>query len=266
MKIKRSSGTAVLAAVIIVAGIVTVFATSAPDRAGAAADTGASNAAPRDVEVPTGEPSYQGESTTALMPIDLTFSESDAGIPELIDGLNISTYRAVYLDNEICLRVTDAGAVQVSEDGGAAWKGYNADAVDAKDFAEWLLQNDPIPGYSMKEMQSRLESGAEVKHIAFEDGKEMYFVADANGVRIELVQSEKSASVLLDGQRMMITSVRYNPYIISSNMLRSFYDLLVSCGVATKAEAERDCAARTAWIESAEGFVINENGEMRWED
>jgi hypothetical protein len=234
MKIKRTSGTTVLAAVIIVAGIVAVFATSAPDRTGTAADTGASNAAPRDLEVPTGEPSYQGESTTALMPIDLTFSESDAGIPELIDGLNVSKYRAVYLDNELCLRVTDAGAVQVSEDGGAIWKEYGANAVDAKDFAEWLLQNDPIPGYSMKEMQSRLENGAEVRHIAFEGGKELYFVADAKGVQIELVQSEKSASVLLDGQRLMITSVRYNPYIISSKMLRSFYCLLVSSGNATK--------------------------------
>lgn len=203
---------------------------------------------------------YIGERTTDLMPIDLTFTKSD--VPKLIDNLKASKYGAVYLDNEICLRITKDGSIQVSKDNGATWEEYDANDVDAKDFAVWLLKNDPIPGYSMKEMQTRLESGATVKHIVFENGKEMYFVIDADSIQIELVQSEKFASVLIDGQRMMITSVRVNPYLISSNMLQSFYDLIVSFDIMAETEAEQDYAARIAWIENADAFVINENGTM----
>ena len=97
----------------------------------------------------------------------------------------------------------------------------------------WLLKNDPNPGYSMEEVQSRLANGAEVKHFAFEKCKGNVFHIDGTGVQIELVQPEKIASVLIDGQRMMITSVL--PYLISEQMLKSFYDLLMSNNILSKA-------------------------------
>ncbi|USG65739.1 hypothetical protein NDK47_27190 [Brevibacillus ruminantium] len=161
----------------------------------------------------------------------------------MIDKLNASKYRAVYLDNEMYLRITNDNSILISKDNGSVWKKYDTDGVDAKDFANWLLKNDPIPGYSMKEIQRRLRNGAEVKHLVFENGKEMYFVMDGNGVQIELVQPEKIASVLIDGQRMMITSERL-PMPISTQMLKSFYNLLVSSNILTKNQAEQDYSER----------------------
>ncbi|MFM1652963.1 M56 family metallopeptidase [Brevibacillus sp. B_LB10_24] len=230
MKTKKTSITAILLAIVIVAGTVTVFATSALNSMEAAPGV--------EITMTESTPAlYQGESTTALMPIDLTFTKSD--VPELIDKLNSSKYRAVYLDNEMYLRITNDNSILISKDNGSVWKNYDTDSVDAKDFANWLLKNDPNPGYSMKEIQSRLANGAEVKHLVFENGKEMYFVMDGNGVQIELVQPEKTASVLIDGQRMMITSERF-PMTISTQMLKSFYDLLVSSNILTKNQAEQD--------------------------
>jgi len=234
MKTKKATRAAMLLAIVLVVGTATFFATSALDK---------TNAAPEfEIPVSGSTPAfYQGESSTALMPIDLSFTKSD--VPQLIDQLNDSKFRAVYADNEMFLRVTNDDSIWVSKDNGAAWKQYDTDSVDAKDFANWLLKNDPIPGYSIKEMQSRLANGAEVKHIALENGKEMYFVIDKNGVQIELVQPEKIASVLLDGQRMMITSERL-PMPISDQMLKSFYDLLVSSEILTQTQAEQDYAER----------------------
>jgi len=238
MKTKKTSITTMLLAIAITAGIVTVFATSALDK---------SEAAP-GVESPTAESApalYQGESTTTLMPIDLTFTKLD--VPNLMDKLNASKYRAVYVDNEMVLRVTSDNSILISKDNGAVWNKYDSNDVDATYFASWLLKNDPNPGYSIKEMQSRLANGAEVKHLVFENGKEMYFVIDRNGVQIELVQPDKIASVLIDGQRMMITSERF-PYHISAQMLKSFYDLLVSNNILTKAKAEQDYSERIKYL------------------
>jgi len=209
-----------------------------------------------DYELPHAEVSYsdyQGPSTVELMPIDLTLTKAD--VPLLMDKLTVSDYLAIYLDSEVYLRFTKNAEIQVSVDNGATWTEYDADNVAAEDFAVWLLQNDPIPGYSMREMQARLENGAEVKHLPFEEGKEMYFVIDSNGVQIELVQREKVASVLVDGQRMMITSAQI-PYIISEDMLNSFYDLLVSSGVLAEAEVEQVIAEIMPWIEDNDSFVI----------
>src|SRR5699024_8560495 len=108
---------------------------------------------------------------------------------------------------------------------------------------------------SMKEMQDRLENGAEVKHIVIEDGKEMYFVIDRNGVQIELVQPEKIASILIDGERMMITSER-SPIHISVQMLESFYGLLVSNNILMEAEAEKDYMERIKWLKMQSAFTI----------
>lgn len=238
MKTKKTSITTMLLAIAITAGIVTVFATSALDK---------SEAAP-GVESPTVESApalYLGESTTTLMPIDLTFTKLD--VPNLMDKLNASKYRAVYVDNEMVLRVTSDNSILISKDKGAVWNKYDTNDVNAIEFANWLLQNDPNPGYSIKEMQSRLANGAEVKHLVFENGKEMYFVIDRNGVQIELVQPDKIASVLIDGQRMMITSERF-PYHISAQMLKSFYDLLVSNNILTKTKAEQDYSERIKYL------------------
>jgi bla regulator protein BlaR1 len=107
MKTKKISITAMLLAIVIVAGTVTVFATSALDK---------TEAAP-GVESPAAESTpalNQGESSTALMPIDLTFAKSD--VPQLIDQLNVSKYRAIYLDNEMVLRVTNDNSIWISKD------------------------------------------------------------------------------------------------------------------------------------------------------
>jgi hypothetical protein len=231
-----------------VAGTVTVFATSALDKSEAASDDEPVAEAVAAV--------YQGKSSMALMPIDLTFTPSD--VPKLIDQLSASKYRAVYVDNEMVLRVTYDNSIMISKDNGSAWKNINTDRVDAKDFANWLLKNDPNPGYSMKEIQSRLANGAEVKHIAFENGKEMYVVIDSSGVQIELVQTEKIASVLIDGQRMMITSERH-PYVISKQMLKSFYDLLISSNILTKTQAEQDYSERVQYLKDNEAIFTVTN-------
>nr|WP_244209260.1 M56 family metallopeptidase [Paenibacillus ferrarius] len=249
MKTKKISRAAMLLAIVVVVGTVTVFATSALDKTETASG----------VENPVAESTpalYQGESSTALMPIDLTFTKSD--VPQLIDQLNASKYRALYLDNEIVLRVLNDNSIQISKDKGASWKKYDTDRVYATDFAVWLLKNDPNPGYSMKEMQSRLANGAEVEHIRFENGKEMYVVVDKSGVQIELVQPEKITSVLLDGQRMMITSDRI-PMLISAQELKSFYDLLVYNNILTETQAEQNYSERVKHLKENDSIFTVTN-------
>ena len=186
------------------------------------------------------------------MPHDLTFNKK-YDVPKLVDSLMASKYRAVYMDNEIYLRVMTDNTIQISKDNGAVWKKYDTDQVDAKEFAKWLLINDPIPGYSMKEVQSRLANGAEVKHLVFENAKEMYFIIDGNGVQIELIQPEKIGSVLIDGQRMMITSA------ISAEMLKSFYDLLVSSNILSETHAKQDYSERMKDLENnLPNFIVTE--------
>jgi bla regulator protein BlaR1 len=247
MKTKKISMPAMLLAIVIVAGSITFFATTPLDK---------TEAAPAEVS-PAAESTpalYQGESSTALMPIDLTFTKSD--VPQLIDQLNASKYRALYVDNEMVLRVTNDNSIWISKNNGAVWKKYDTDNVYAKDFANWLLKNDPNPGYSIKNIQSRLANGAEVQHIKFENGKEMYVVVDRSGVQIELVQPEKIASILIDGQRMMITSERL-PMLISAQMLKSFYDLLVSNNILTETQAKQDYSERIKHLkENATIFTV----------
>lgn len=252
MKTKKITIAITLLAIGLVACVVVILATSALDKTESAAG----------VDNPLAEPSAeivpalyqdaitteivpvlsQGATTTDLMPHDLSFNKK-YDVPKLIDSLMASKYRAVYMDNEIYLRVMIDNTVQISKDNGAVWKKYDTDEVDAKEFAKWLLINDPIPGYSMEEVQSRLANGAEVKHLVFENVKEIYFIIDRNGVQIELVQPEKISSVLIDGQRMMITSA------ISAQMLKSFYDLLVSNNILSETHAEQDYSERIKYLE-----------------
>jgi hypothetical protein len=185
---------------------------------------------------------YQGHSTTELMPIDLTLSKAD--VPHLLDMLSGSEYLAAYIDDEICLRVTKEAVIQISVDGRSTWTDTDAAEMTPEDFSLWLYQNDPIPGYSMRELQERLKNGAEVKHIVLGQGKEMYFVIDEQGAQIELAQLEKLDSVLVDGQRMMITTATL-AYSISEDMLGSFYDLLEDCGIANDREYFIDLMTET---------------------
>ncbi|MUT65681.1 M56 family metallopeptidase [Paenibacillus sp. NEAU-GSW1] len=256
MKTKKITITTMLLAIGLVASVVIIFATSALDKS--EVSTGVDNpTAPIAYSVPS---LYQGGDTTivpalsqgadaatALMPIDITFNKK-YDVPKLIDSLMASKYRAVYMDNEIYLRVMMDNTIQISKDKGAVWKKYDTDEVDAKDFANWLLINDPNPGYSIEEIQNRLANGAEVKHLLFENVKEMYFIIDGNGVQIELIQPEKIASVLIDGQRMMFTTERL-PYNISAKMLKSFYDLLVSNNILSETYAKQDYWERIKFLE-----------------
>jgi bla regulator protein BlaR1 len=256
MKTKKITIATMLLAIGLAAGAVIIFATSAMDKTEVAKGV--------DEPIAYSEPSLyqgaittkivptlsQGAATTDLMPHDLTFNKK-YDVPKLIDSLMASKYRAVYLDNEIYLRVMMDNTIQISKDNGAVWKKYDTDEVDAKEFAKWLLINDPIPGYSMKEVQTRLANGAEVKHLVFENVKEMYFIIDRNGVQIELVQPEKISSVLIDGQRMMITSA------ISAQMLKSFYDLLVSNNILSETHAEQDYSERMKYLEkNLPNFIV----------
>jgi hypothetical protein len=79
----------------------------------------------------------------------------------------------------------------------------------------------------------------------------MYFIIDRNGVQIELIQPEKISSVLIDGQRMMITSA------ISAQMLKSFYDLLVSNNILSETHAEQDYSERIKYLEkNLPNFIV----------
>ncbi|MHA7965444.1 M56 family metallopeptidase [Paenibacillus sp. CAU 1782] len=255
MKTKKITITSVLLAIGLAASVVIIFATSALDKTEAytgddepkaySVSSLYQGAITTDI-VPA---LSQGATITDLMPNDLTFNKK-YDVPKLIDNLMSSKYRAVYTDNEIYLRVMMDNAVQISKDNGAVWKKYDTDEVDAIEFAKWLLINDPNPGYSMKEVQSRLANGAEVKHLLFENVKEMYFIIDRNGVQIELVQPEKISSVLLDSQRMMITSA------VSAEMLKSFYDLLVSSNILSETHAEQDYSERMNYLEENFPFFI----------
>jgi len=260
MKTKKITIATMLLAIGLVASVVIIFATSALDKTEASTGVDNPTAEPTAEEVPalyqgaiTTEvvPALsQGAATTDLMPHDLSFNKK-YDVPKLIDSLMASKYRAVYMDNEIYLRVMMDNTVQISKDNGAFWKKYDTDEVDAKEFAKWLLINDPNPGYSMREVQTRLANGAEVKHLVFENVKEMYFIIDRNGVQIELVQPEKISSVLIDGQRMMITSA------ISAQMLKSFYDLLVSNNILSETFAKQDYSDRMKYLEkNLPNFIV----------
>lgn len=180
---------------------------------------------------------YQGDVTCELMPIDWTFLETD--VPTLISELEASDFSAVYVDADKVLRVASANDIQISYDAGISWEKLNTEEVSADIFSEWLWQNDPIPGYSMEDLQERLSKDAEVKHVVFDNKQEMYFVIDESGVQIELVQPEKIESVLIDGVRLMFTSTS-TTYRLSDNLINVFTDILDDIAVTKKAEASSE--------------------------
>lgn len=180
---------------------------------------------------------YEGKVTCELMPIDWTFLETD--VPCLISGLTESDYSALYVDADKIVRVVSANDIQISYDTGDVWTELNTSEVPASEFSEWLWTNDPMPGYSMQDLQERLSNGAEVRHIVFDDKQEMYFVIDETGVQIELVQPEKMESILIDGVRLMFTSTGTN-YRLSNNMIYAFEDILKDSGITEKSEVSSE--------------------------
>jgi hypothetical protein len=187
-----------------------------------------------------------GEVTNALMPNDLSFSQADT--PLLHERLEQSDYLAVYMDGERVLRVTQTGTIEGSTDGGTTWSQWETEEIPADEFAAWLTHNDPIPGYSMNALQARLSDGAQVKHLALDDKQELYVVLDEHWAQVELVQREKCGAILLDGQRLMLTSAQLSPMQFSAAQLEAFYALLVSNGVLTQEEAQQDLSERMAFL------------------
>ncbi len=191
---------------------------------------------------------YQGPASVDLMPIDWTFTQED--VPVMIEKLSESDYLAVYADSELLLRVTQDGTVESSTDAGTAWTVCETEEVPADDFSIWLYAHDPIPGYSMKGLQNRLSNGALVKHYSIEENtKEFYFVFDGNWVQIELVQRLNIKSMLLDGQRLMVTS-DHMPFKVSDDLTASFQELLVSSGILTEKDAKKEVSAVIKHIKS----------------
>lgn len=180
---------------------------------------------------------YPGDVTCELMPFDWTFLEAD--VPTLIAELGKSDFSAVYVDADKVLRVASANDIQISYDAGISWEKLNTGEVSTDTFSEWLWQNDPIPGYSMEDLQERLSKDAEVKHVVFDNKQEMYFVVDESGVQIELAQPEKIESVLIDGVRLMFTSTS-TTYRFSDNMINVFTGILEDIGVTEKAETSSE--------------------------
>lgn len=258
MKTKKLTMAKLLLAIGLVVSVVIIFATTASDKTKAAAGgdkpIAAPSIAPSSTAIPSIYDDYHGPINMELMPHDISFNKK-YDVPKLIEGLMASNYRAVYMDNDIYLRVLKDNTVQISKDNGEKWEAQDTEEINAKDFSTWLMIHDPNPGYSIKEVQSRLANGAEVKHIVFEkDVKEMYFIIDESGVQIELVQRVKLSSVLIDGQRMMMTSA-IDPqksgsfYDITPQKLESFYDLLVSHDIISKNLAKQDYEKKMKTVE-----------------
>lgn len=204
-------------------------------------------------------------ATIANMPIDLTFIKPEAPI---IDQLNNSSYRALYMDSDTLVRVTRTGVVQVSFDNGAVWADYETDDISAEYMSEWIAKNDPIPdGVTMKAKLEKINNGAKISHAAFDGGKEMYIIFDGSEAQIELSTPTKLNAVLIDGSSMIITfdglfnnqapqdSTQLH-HKVSPQLLRSFYYLMVTNGILTTAEAEQDYNERMRYLEE-NGFVGN---------
>ncbi|QHW32909.1 hypothetical protein GZH47_20230 [Paenibacillus rhizovicinus] len=186
----------------------------------------------------------QGASIDAA-PIDLTFSKAEVSI---MDELNESNYRALYIDNETYVRVAKEGSIQVSKDRGTVWTNYDTEVVSAPYFTDWLERNDPNPdGNARRGMLAMVNGGAEIRHAVFPNGKEMFVVIDDASVQIELCTPTKLNGVLIDGQKLMVT-FRHAMHA-STQTLQAFYDLLVSNGILTPAEAEQDYKERIERME-----------------
>ena len=180
---------------------------------------------------------YPGASLE-LNPINWTFSQAD--VPILINTLNCSNYLALYMDQDLFLRVTSDRKIEISYDSGLTWSAETYETISKEDFSTWLLKNEPLPNFSMSDLRERLNNGAEVRHMVLDQGKEIYFVLDDYGALMELVQEEKIQALLLDGQRLVLTSTSSQPFLLSKSMFDSFQDLLNTCNVINSSESEKE--------------------------
>ena len=192
------------------------------------------------------EPSDGSFVAYELMLHDLSFAPND--IPFLMDRLSESNYLAFYADHDLTLRITQSGIIEGSENAGKDWSEYSTSDIPTDEFSNWILRNDPVPGYSMTTLQDRLSLGAQVKMMSIDENKEFYFIISKEFAQIIPVQREKSHSIVLDGQRMMLTSPQSHPIQLSESLTKSFYDLLVDNHVLSADEADQDLADRLAWI------------------
>ena len=188
---------------------------------------------------------YPGASME-LNPISWTFSRAD--IPLLEDALQGSGYLALYVDQDLTLRVTSDHVIEISRDGGLTWKAETCKTIDGEDFSVWLLENEPMPNFSLEDLRDRLKNGAEVRRMVLAQGKEIYFVLDKEGAFLELVQEEKIQALLLDGQRLVCTSTGYRPYRFSKSMFESFQGLLQTCNLI-HSETEQEWSGVMAHLE-----------------
>lgn len=188
---------------------------------------------------------YPGASAE-LNPISWTFSRAD--IPLLTDALKGSDYLALYLDQEMALRVTSGHVIEISRDGGLTWEEETCETISGEDFSVWLLENEPMPNFSMSDLRERLNNGAEIRHMASAQGKEIYFVLDEEGAFLELVQEEKIQALLLDGQRLACTSTSTRPYLFSESMFEAFQGLLRTCDVMNTSRTEKEWAGVMAHL------------------
>ena len=139
------------------------------------------------------------------------------------------------------MRVTKNGSVEVSYDKGIGWQTYETHSMSKDDFIYWMAVHEApgMTGYSVSEMLDRIENGANANYASFSDGNVIYFVVDDEGVYLIPYMPNKIHSVWIDGQRMAITSTAL-PYIISEQMVQSFYNLLVETSIVPQDKAVYD--------------------------
>ncbi len=76
---------------------------------------------------------YPGASME-LNPISWTFSRAD--VPLLEDALKGSGFLALYVDQDLTLRVTSDHVIEISRDGGlTSWKAETCETIDGEDFS-----------------------------------------------------------------------------------------------------------------------------------
>lgn len=97
-------------------------------------------------------PGYPGASSE-LNPINWTFSQAD--VPILTDPLKRSESLALYMDRDLSLRITSDRIIEISNDGGLTWSTETYNTINWEDFSVWLLENEPLPNFSMRDLQER---------------------------------------------------------------------------------------------------------------
>lgn len=184
----------------------------------------------------------------ASAPVDYTLTRQD--IPELMAYLDASKYTAVYLDDEVAMRVSKAGAVQIREDLGQTWIDAPCQMKSSDEFSAWLSQYQPNPGYSMEEVTERLKEGASVQAVALENEKTLYLILDGTWAQVVSTQSDLENSILLDGQGMRFTFSQ--AYQLSLEQLHAFYDRLVNCEILPEDAAKDMLSSQEAWLQEKE--------------